>query len=378
MSSAVSAPDDLLPAAGRADGPGLEALLPSGGDVGRQPQRVDARMVGFQVLPEPQRQRRCQAREGAVVDARLAFAQVVHEQVADRPAGKVIPVDQLLDGELPGEPGADHPDAGRRSGREDPGRVQELVDERAVPVGAAPVAEHLPAAVQQLHAVAGGDVADQAALGRHDEGGPLDRRAERGLPDGAGLPQFLQGRDPGGVAGPGHFLGDPDRGCGGQQPGQSRPQDVAADQLDHAHTEHVADLPAPRPEVAGGLAGRPASGPASRRSRRRRRRRPPTVPARSSPGAVRASPGSSAWPASASTGPSRPGGERRREQPARHREPVLAAVVVPDGRDRAGRELLHTRQSLGAELPGPGDRPGRRRGGHQRPCPNSTSRLSGR
>src|SRR6266536_3075370 len=167
-------PDDLLPAAGRADGPGLEALLPPGGDVGRQPQRVDARMAGFQVLPEPQRQRRCQAREGAVVDARLAFAQVVHEQVADRPAGKVIPVDQLLDGELPGEPGADHPDAGRRSGREDPGRVQELVDEGAVPVGAAPVAEHLPAAVQQLHAVAWGDVADQAALGRHDEGGPLD------------------------------------------------------------------------------------------------------------------------------------------------------------------------------------------------------------
>ena len=161
--------DDLLAAAGRADGPGLDALLPRGGDVGRQVQGADAGVVGLQVLPEPQHQGRGQLDEGAVVDAGLALAQVVHEQVADRPAGQVVAVDQLLGGQLPGEPGADHPDRGRRAGREGPGGVQELVEERAVPVGAGAVGEHLPAAVQQLDAVAGGDVGDQAALGRHDQ-----------------------------------------------------------------------------------------------------------------------------------------------------------------------------------------------------------------
>ena len=55
-----------------------------------------------------------------------------------------------------------------------------------------------------------------------------------------------------------------------------------------------------------------------------------------------------------------------------------AAVASQDGRDRAGRELLHHHQRLGAELPGPGNRPAGHRGGHQRPFPNSTSRLSGR
>ena len=376
MSSAVSL-RMTCSAAGRADGPGLEALLPPGGDVGRQPQRVDARMAGFQVLPEPQRQRRGQAREGAVVDAWLAFAQVVHEQIADRPAGKVVTVDQLLDGELPGEPGADHPDAGRRSGREDPGRVQQLVDERAVPVGPGPVGEHLTAAVQQFHAVAGGDVADQAALGRHDQGGPLDRRAESGFPDRAGLPQLLQQRDPGGVAGPGHLLRDPDRGGGGQQPRQTRPQDVAADQLDHAHAEHVAQLPAPWPKgVSGCEVGQhpvpPVGGPVSAGAGGV----PPVLPCRPR---VQFEPVQDLQHGQLAPVPGLgiAGEERRREHPPDRRRPARGRRV-PGWRDRAGRELLHHRQGLAAELPGPGDRLGGHRGGHQRPFPNSTSRLSGR
>ncbi len=113
--------DGLLPAVGRAGGPGLGAPLPAGGDIGRQPERFNAWMMGFQVLPEPQHQRGGQPVQGAVVDAGLPLAKVVHEQVADRPAGQAVPVDELLDGELAGEPGADHPDRGRHAVREDAG-----------------------------------------------------------------------------------------------------------------------------------------------------------------------------------------------------------------------------------------------------------------
>ena len=38
--------------------------------------------------------------QGGVVDSGLAFAQVVHEQVADRAAGDAVAVDQLLAAEL--------------------------------------------------------------------------------------------------------------------------------------------------------------------------------------------------------------------------------------------------------------------------------------
>jgi hypothetical protein len=201
--------DDLLAAAGGADGPGLDALLPPGGDAGRQVQGADAGVVGLEVLPEAQAHGHCQLDEGVVVDAGLAFAQVVHQQVADRAAGQVVAVDQLLDGQLPGELGVDHPDRGRGAGRGDPGHVQELVEERAVPADAGAMGEQEPAAVQQLDAVAGGDVGDQAALGGHDQGDPLDRRGERGPADSAALPQLFQGGDPSGVAGPAHLLGDP-------------------------------------------------------------------------------------------------------------------------------------------------------------------------
>jgi hypothetical protein len=210
-------------------------------------------VVGFEVLPEPCCQRADQADQAAVVDAGLALAQVVHQQVPDRPAGQLVPVHQVLDIVLAAELGADHPDGGGNAGREDPGGVQELVEERAVPVAAGPVGEHEPAAVQQLNAVAGRDVGDEAALGRHDQGDPLDRGHERGLPDRAGLPQCPQGRDPGGVTDPAHLLGDPDRGGGGQQPGQSRADDIGADQLDQPRAEPVVLPPAQGPAHSGGL-----------------------------------------------------------------------------------------------------------------------------
>ena len=244
--------DGLLAAAGSADGPGPQALLPCGGDGGCQVQGADAGVVGFEVLPEARDQGRGQLEEGVVVDAGLALAQVVHEQVPDRPAGDAVPVDELLGGELPGELGADHPDGWRGGGRERPGGVQELVEERAGPPGAGAVAGGLPGAVQQLDAVAGGDVGDEAALGGHDHRDPLDRRVERGVPDGGLLAQLPQGRDPGGVPEPAHLVGEPGRGRRRQQPGKARADDVAADQLGHARPE-------PGVQARAQGAGRPAA-----------------------------------------------------------------------------------------------------------------------
>ena len=335
-------------------------------------------MMGFQVFPEPQRQRGGQPVQGAVVDAGLAFAQVVHEQVADGTTRQVVPVDQLLGAELAGEPGADHPDRGRRAVREDPGGVQELVEERAVLPGLLPASgEKAAAAVQQLQAVARGDVADQAALGRHDQRDPLDRGREGGVSDGARLAQRFEGGDPAGVTDPGHLPGDASRRASGQQPGQGRPQGIAADQLKQPQAKHAAvpfalgadgagspeigkhPVPPVRPAVDSGAGGVPAFLPRRPRMQfqpvqRLQERQLPPLPG------LRAI-----------------GQERGSEHPPHQREPVCGRRV-PGGRDGAGREVLHHRQRLGAELPRPGCRPGGHRGGHQRPFPNSASRLSGR
>ena len=168
-------------------------------------------MVVLQVFPEPQCQRGGQAREGLVVHAGLPLPQVVHQHIADGPAGQVIAVDQLLDGQLPGEAGAEHPDSGRRAGGEDAGRVQKLVEERAMPVGPAAAGEHLAAVLQQLQAVSGGDIADASALGRHDQRDPLDRGQEGGVSHDAGRAHRLQPGNPFGIADPGHLLGCPHR-----------------------------------------------------------------------------------------------------------------------------------------------------------------------
>jgi hypothetical protein len=78
--------------------------------------------------------------------------------------------------------GADHRDVGWSTGREHPGLVQELVEERVVPVAAGPVVEQSSAAVRQLDAVDGSGAGDEAALGRHDQGDPLDGRGDVAFP----------------------------------------------------------------------------------------------------------------------------------------------------------------------------------------------------
>ncbi|UQX09889.1 hypothetical protein [Candidatus Mycobacterium methanotrophicum] len=313
----------------------LDALLPPGSDVGGQLQRADAWVVVFQVFPEPQAQRRGQAGEGAVVDTGLAFAQVVHEQVADGPAGQIVAVDELGGGELPGEPGVDYSDRDRRTGWKYPGCVQELVEERGV--HASPVVVYPHEALQQLHAVAGGDVGDRPALGGHDHGDPLDRRAEHGCGEAAGLRQFPQSRDPGGVAGPAHFPPELARGSGGQQPGQARAQDVAADQLDQAAAERRAAALA-RHRVAGAAeVGQKLIPPVSPPVGACPGRFPAFLPRRPrvQPEPVK----------DLQHGPLPPvlslrflGREGRGEHPSHHREPVRGSCV-PRRRDRPRREL---------------------------------------
>jgi hypothetical protein len=256
--------------------------------------------------------------------------------------------------------------------------VQELVEERAVPVGLGRAGEHLPGDVQQFDAVAGGDVGDQAALGGHDHRDALERRDERGLPDGAGLPQCLQARDPGGVAGAAHLRGEPARAGGVQQPGQPRADHVAADQLGQAGAEPVVQFPAPGAEPAGGLQlGQHPPAPVGCHVGLGAGRGPAFLPGRAR---VQLKPVQDLQHGQFPPVPDLDviDDERRGEQPPGHREPVRLRRG-PGRRDRPGRESRHQRPGLGAELPGRGGRLGPGVcGGHQRPFPNSTSRLSAR
>ena len=63
-------------------------------------QRVDARVVSFQVTPEQSAQGRGQSGQAGVVERRLPFLQVRHEQITHRPADDTVPVDQLGGAEL--------------------------------------------------------------------------------------------------------------------------------------------------------------------------------------------------------------------------------------------------------------------------------------
>ena len=97
-----------------------------------------------------------QVAQGGVVDRGLAFAQVVHEQVADRPAGDAVAVDQLLAVSCPGVLNARTvagPPAGRPRRRAAAGRSTGC----ALP----PPRDASASSVQQFHAVADGDVADR-------------------------------------------------------------------------------------------------------------------------------------------------------------------------------------------------------------------------
>ncbi|MFJ9012851.1 hypothetical protein [Streptomyces canus] len=82
----------------------LRPLLPLRRHLRRQVQRVDPRMMRFQVGPEVQSQEPREVVQRRVVEPGPALREVVHQQIAHRPAGKVVAVDELLDTDLAGGP----------------------------------------------------------------------------------------------------------------------------------------------------------------------------------------------------------------------------------------------------------------------------------
>ena len=89
--------DGLLARAGH-DGlrPGPQALLPGFGDLARAGAGCDAGVMALEVFPEPAAQGGGKLPQAAVIQRGLSLLQVVHQQVADWPAGEVVTVDQLF------------------------------------------------------------------------------------------------------------------------------------------------------------------------------------------------------------------------------------------------------------------------------------------
>lgn len=75
-------------------------MLPPVRRLPRQLQGLDAGMVGLQVRPELAAEVVGQRLQAGVVQRRLTFAQVVDQQVTDRAAHDLVPVDELLGGAL--------------------------------------------------------------------------------------------------------------------------------------------------------------------------------------------------------------------------------------------------------------------------------------
>jgi hypothetical protein len=77
------------------------ALLPGRRDVGREVQRADARMVFLEVLPEGVSEQCDEPAQRGVVQLRGSLGEVADQQVAYRPAGQLIVVDELGNAALP-------------------------------------------------------------------------------------------------------------------------------------------------------------------------------------------------------------------------------------------------------------------------------------
>lgn len=154
--------------------PGPQPLFPSPGDIGRQAQAVDTGVVAFQVPPEHVAQVRGQGSQAAVVQHRLPFSQVIHEQVTNRPAGQLVAVDEFLAGQLPA---AAHLLQGRwRVRAQDAHAVQRAV-ERDGMSHRSPVRVGL--GIEQIHDVTDGDLGDAASLGAQQDRGPVPRVSRR-------------------------------------------------------------------------------------------------------------------------------------------------------------------------------------------------------
>ena len=190
-------------------------------------------MVAFEVAPEQLAQDMRHGPQGGVVDSELLLAQVVHDQVMDRAAGDGIPAEHLARAQLP--LGDEHPGGGGGAGREHAGAAEQLVEVHAPAAAAADVIGQ----AAQLHAVPGGDVTRQSALGRHDDGDPPQRQVTS---DRACLLGLAQPPEPGErirIPDPAHRGGHALQAAGGQQPPHARADHVTADQQQQPGTQAV-------------------------------------------------------------------------------------------------------------------------------------------
>ncbi|MGV4988970.1 hypothetical protein ACVB8X_40960 [Streptomyces sp. NRAIS4] len=181
---------------------------------------------GFDSGPEQARERARDRVQAAEVQRRLPLPQVVHDQIADRPALDAVAVHQLLDAQL-AKGKAECPDRCRGVLREDAQGAQPQI-EVVLPLPAAGM--HPALGVDELHAVADRDVADESALagqeGRDACRGDLGVLARVRQP---GLGQLAQACEPVGIVELSHGRGKiPVRA--GEHPRQTTADDVCADQ----------------------------------------------------------------------------------------------------------------------------------------------------
>ena len=192
-------------------------------------QAVDAGIVLLEVCPEPLRQVVGEILQAGVVHGWLAFPQVVHEQVADRPALQLVAVDQLVRRQL--ARGAERPQPFGRLVSEDPQLAQHPVEDLVIPCRAG---EALSFAVHQFQRVADGDVGQSAALGSDDFSAPAQREAcGNGGHARIGVAQLAKTREPLRVAGAGQVAGQgalAGRSC--HQTAQRGADKIAADRYD--------------------------------------------------------------------------------------------------------------------------------------------------
>ena len=323
------------------------------------------RWWALQVRPEALAQRVGQLLQAVVVQRRLTLFQVVDQQVADRPAGKVIAVDHLLGCSLSAS--AQVTQRRRRLLTQDAHLAQRPVEQRGA---VASLAARGRLGVEEFDDVTDGDLGEGAALRRHDQRTAIDHPVDRLLGHfriGGGL--LVQPSEPDGVSADGqHAAQRAAAHRAGQQPRQRRTDQLGADRDPHRDGQVVLVPPAGIAVLGQPRAEHLAPAPAGHV---RFVRLPSLLPGRARV---------ALQPIQQQSGGNLTSmlltGSVSGERPSATAHPGQRIGATQfGGRPRRRRR---TRGELGQRRP-----PGRRRGGcdvdaHHLPVPNSTSRDSGR
>jgi hypothetical protein len=212
---------------------------------------VDAGVVGLQVGPEQLAEQVGEALQRGEVHRRLAFAQVVDQNVTHRVAGDLVAVDQLLTGRLPAA--GEHLHRGGRVLAQATKAAQQLIEQRAAGMHLGR-GTHAGGDLQKFNAVTDLDRGGRPALGGQDDRDPGQGLLPALQSDPALRAQPGEHGERRAVAGAGH-LGGQATPCRGeaQQPAEAGPDHVSADQ----HQQPRAKV---RQLCPGGRSGpRPAS-----------------------------------------------------------------------------------------------------------------------